>query len=184
MASERARGRKILQVIAFISLTFLGKVTIRLTVRPKHTSRESDDGSLPCSPLASRFKCRSTRFSKHDNAVDRKKNEPTAKNVLQRHKKASTTPPVMETQAQDAEDQHGHETNVSIPLPQQFAPLLVTRQQAATLLCMSLRSLDAHRAAGRIGQVRAGGKILLRPVDLDAFIARHVIPPREMTGAI
>ena len=69
-------------------------------------------------------------------------------------------------------------------LPQQLAPLVVTRQQAAILLCMSLRCLDGHLAAGRIGYVRAGGKILFRHVDLDAFLARHAIPARESAGAI
>jgi len=75
-------------------------------------------------------------------------------------------------------------SDLNIALPQQFAPLVFTRQQTAMLLCMSLRCLDGHLAAGRIGYVRAGGKILFRQVDLDAFLARHAIPPREMTGAI
>ena len=76
------------------------------------------------------------------------------------------------------------EPDLNVTLPQQFAPLVVNRQQAAILLSMSLRCLDSHRAAGRIGYVKAGGKIMLRHVDLDAFLTRHAIPPREMTGAI
>ena len=63
-------------------------------------------------------------------------------------------------------------------------PLVFTRKQTAPLLSMGLRTLDAHIAKQTIGYVRVGGKVIFRQCDIDSFLARHFVAPRELSGAI
>ena len=63
-------------------------------------------------------------------------------------------------------------------------PRVFTRKQTAPLLAMGLRTLDAHIARGSIGLVRVGGKVIFRQCDIDSFLARHAVAPRELSGAI
>lgn len=49
---------------------------------------------------------------------------------------------------------------------------------------MSLRTLDNAKARGAIGFVQAGGKILFRKCDIESYLARHSVPPRESSTAI
>jgi len=63
-------------------------------------------------------------------------------------------------------------------------PLVFTRKQTAALLSMGLRTLDAALANGTIGCVRIGGKVVFRQCDIDSFLARHAVAPRELAGAI
>jgi len=57
-----------------------------------------------------------------------------------------------------------------------------SRNEAAKLLGLCVRSLDAHRASGRIGSVKFGrgqrARGVFRPCDLDAFLARFAVPAR------
>jgi len=63
-------------------------------------------------------------------------------------------------------------------------PAAFTRQETAQILRMSLRTLDNAKARGAIGYVQAGGKILFRNCDIESYLARHAIPPRESSWAI
>ena len=68
--------------------------------------------------------------------------------------------------------------------PRQPSAFAFTRPQAADQLCMGVRTLDTHIANRSIGYVRAGGKIIFRPCDIELFLARHAVSPRELSGAI
>ena len=63
-------------------------------------------------------------------------------------------------------------------------PAAFTRQETAQILRMSLRTLDNAKARGAIGYVQAGGKILFRKCEIESYLARHAVPPRESSGAI
>jgi len=49
---------------------------------------------------------------------------------------------------------------------------------------MSLRKLDGHIANRSIGYIKVGAKVVFRECDISAFLARHAVAPREMSGAI
>lgn len=69
------------------------------------------------------------------------------------------------------------------PHPQYWL-VTFTRREAADLLRMSVRTLDGHTAARRIGFSKIGGKVLIRACDIEAFLAKYAIPPRERSWAI
>ena len=72
------------------------------------------------------------------------------------------------------------QTSVSQPTP----AITYTRPQTAAMLNMALRTLDGHIAARRIGFCKVGGKVLFRECDIESFLARYAVAPREMSGAI
>jgi excisionase family DNA binding protein len=57
----------------------------------------------------------------------------------------------------------------------QTPDLLFTRQEAASKLRISTRSLDRLVLEQKIGHVRIGWRVLFRPVDLEAFVARRAV---------
>lgn len=57
---------------------------------------------------------------------------------------------------------------------------LLNRQEAASTLRISVRSLDGKVKDREIGHVRIGkgkGRVLFRPADLEMFAARNARPP-------
>ena len=65
-----------------------------------------------------------------------------------------------------------------------ITPILFTRPEAAKLSGLGQRKFDSCKARRQIGCVKIGGKVLFRQCDIDAFIARNVIPARPSSGAI
>jgi len=50
-----------------------------------------------------------------------------------------------------------------------------TRQQAASMLNMGLRTIDAHLAARRIGFCKIGGKVLILPRHIETFLSTNSV---------
>jgi len=61
---------------------------------------------------------------------------------------------------------------------------VLTRPETAKHLRLSLRTLDYLIARGEIGFCKVGVKSLFRPSDIESFLARHAVPPKESSGAI
>jgi len=59
-----------------------------------------------------------------------------------------------------------------------------TRHETATHLRLSIRTLDYLIARREIGFCKVGAKLLFRPSDIESFLARHAMPPRDNSGDV
>ncbi|MFZ4597697.1 MAG: helix-turn-helix domain-containing protein [Terrimicrobiaceae bacterium] len=59
-----------------------------------------------------------------------------------------------------------------------------TRHETATLLRLSIRTLDYLIARREIGFCKVGAKLLFRPSDIESFLTRHAITPRDNSEEI
>ena len=61
---------------------------------------------------------------------------------------------------------------------------VLTRPETAKHLRLSIRTLDYLIARGEIGFCKVGVKSLFRPSDIESFLARHEITPRDNSGDV
>ena len=57
---------------------------------------------------------------------------------------------------------------------------LITKQQAAEQLCVSVRTLEGLIARGQLPAYKIGPKLVrLRPEDIEAYLAGHLAAPEQ-----
>jgi len=66
----------------------------------------------------------------------------------------------------------------------QMKPDVFGRIETAQKLGVCKRTLDHYIARRQIGFVKLGALVKFRQCDIDAFVARHVIPARPTSGVI